>query len=184
MVSEVLEMILSQEKGNSTLMALQNAPLAAGQVFVECYYSLSLGGRQNRDLARIVPPQTIRFLFSEKGAQMADKISAEQLQSWLQSVPRQTGLAILKARINVIKQLLKLAEFNIEKQRPVLIEQWVEQVEQALSADIDRLTQLAAHNKLIRNEEIDFAQERLETAISQIKVLQPQLDSLRILVTM
>ena len=184
MVGEVMEMILDQEKGNSTLVAIQQQGLKAGQLFLECYYQFVLSGRQNRYLAGILPPQTVRLLLTEHGKDLSENLSAAGLQAIAQSVPQKTAIAVLKAKLPVIKQLLKLADFKIKKQQSDLIMQWQKQISDYLKAEIERLKQLAEHNQLVRDDEIKQAQQQLERAIERVGALQPQLDSLRILVTM
>ncbi len=184
MVSEVLEMILTQEKGNSTLVAIQHQGLKAGQLFLECHYQYALSGRQNRYLAGILPPQRVRLLLSEQGKELAEQLDSESLKTWSQSVPQKTAVAVLKAKLPVIKQLLKLADLKIKQQHSDLIGQWQQRVKTALESDIERLKQLAEMNQLVREAELTQAQNQLAQAVERVGALQPQLDSLRILVTM
>jgi len=184
MVSEVMDMVLDQEKGNSTLVAIQQQGLKAGQLFLECHYQFTLSGRQNRYLAGILPPQPVRLLLTEQGQELSDKLSSDDLRAMAQSVPQKTAIAVLKAKLPVIKQLLKLSEYKIKQQQTDLIKQWRQQISDYLQAEIDRLKQLAEYNQLVRDDEMTQAQQQLERAIERVGALKPQLDSLRILVTM
>lgn len=184
MVSEVMDMILTQEKGNSTLVAIQHRDLKPGQLFLEAHYQYALSGRQNRYLAGILPPQRIRQLFSEGGKNLADQLDPITLDQASQSVPQKTAVAVLKAKLPVLKQLLQLADLKIKQQHNELIRHWQKRVKRALEADIVRLQQLAELNELIRETEIKQAQNQLALALERVAAMQPQLDSLRILVTM
>ena len=184
MVSEVMDMVLDQEKGNSTLVAIQQQGLKASQLFLECHYQFTLSGRQNRYLAGILPPQPVRLLLTEQGQELSDKLSSDDLRAMAQSVPQKTAIAVLKAKLPVIKQLLKLSEYKIKQQQTDLIKQWRQQISDYLQAEIDRLKQLAEYNQLVRDDEMTQSQQQLERAIERVGALKPQLDSLRILVTM
>ncbi|KAA3639944.1 MAG: RNA polymerase-associated protein RapA, partial [Proteobacteria bacterium] len=184
MIGEVMDMIMNQEKGNSTLVVIQQQGLKAGQLFLECHYQFALSGRQNRYLAGILPPQNVRLLLTEQGKDLSEKLNADSLQTMAQSVPQKTAIAVLKAKLPVIKQLLKLADFKIKQQQPELIKQWQNRITDTLQAEIARLKQLAVHNRLVRDDEMIQAQHQLDVAIERVGALQPQLESLRILVTM
>lgn len=184
MITEIMDMVLSQEKGNSTLVAIQQQGLKAGQLFLECHYQYALSGRQNRYLASLLPPQRVRLLLTEQGKDLSEKLDAQLLQKLSKSVPQKTAIAVLKAKLPVIKQLLKLADLKMKQQQPDLINHWQQDIKNALQADIDRLHQLAQHNQLVRDAEISKAQHQLNRAVDTVAGLQPQLDSLRILVTM
>jgi cysteinyl-tRNA synthetase len=93
-------------------------------------------------------------------------------------------VAVLKAKLPVLKQLLQLADLKIKQQHNELIRHWQKRVKRALEADIVRLQQLAELNELIRETEIKQAQNQLALALERVAAMQPQLDSLRILVTM
>lgn len=184
MVREIMDMILDQEKGNSTLVVMQQPGLKAGQLFLECHYQFALSGRQNRYLAGMLPPQTVRLLLTEQGQELSAKLTAASLQAITQSVPQKTAIAVLKAKLPVIKQLLQLADFKIKQQQPELVKQWQKRISDQLTAEINRLKQLAEHNQLVRADELHQAQQQLALAVERVSALQPQLDSLRILVTM
>ncbi len=184
MVSEVMDMIMTQEKGNSTLVAIQQQGLKAGQMFLECHYQYALSGQQNRYLAGILPPQRVRLLLTEQGKDLAEQLDAASLKGLAQSVPQKTAIAVLKAKLPVIKQLLKLADLKIKQQHKKLVSQWQQRVKSTLAADIERLRQLAEHNQLVREAELAQADKQLKIAMERVGALQPQLDSLRILVTM
>lgn len=184
MVTEVMDMILDQEKGNSTLVVIQQQGLKAGQLFLECHFQFALSGRQNRYLAGLLPPQVVRLLLTEQGKDLSQQLDANTLQAMAQSVPQKTAVAVLKAKLPVIKQLLKLADFKIKQQQPDLLMQWQQRVTTHLNGEIERLQQLAEQNHLVREDEVVYAQQQLTKAVERIQSLQPQLDSLRVLVTM
>ncbi|MGJ8663721.1 MAG: hypothetical protein ACSHWU_08720, partial [Marinicella sp.] len=184
MVTEVIELILSQEKGNTTFAVLQNTGLNAGQLFLECRYQIQATGQSSMQLSRYLPPLDRRFLLAEAGIEVGDKLTEKLINKFKKSVPPNVAVEVLKAKINVVKDLLIKAEDLMQSQLPQIKQDAQNHINTSLKGEISRLVQLAKHNGQVRDEEIEHLQHNLEKAIVAISQTQPQLDSIRVLVTM
>jgi ATP-dependent helicase HepA len=184
MVTEVLELILTQEKGNTSFAVLKNSGLNAGQIFLECRYLIESTGNSQMQLSRYLPPINQRFLLAEAGVDVGDKLSEPLVNKFKSSVPMNVAVEVLKAKLSVIKTLLAKADEMMQDKLPEMKKQASQQVEKNLAAEINRLQQLAKHNGQVRDEEIKFLQNSLQTATETINKTPAQLDSLRVLVTM
>lgn len=184
MVTEVLELILTQEMGNTAFAVLQNSGLNAGQIFLECRYLIAASGKSSMQLSRYLPPINKRILLAEAGVDVSAKLTEKLVNKFKNSVPMNVAVEVLKAKLSVIKQLLAKADDLMQDQLPEIKQQGIAQVTTALNAEINRLQQLAKHNGQVRDEEINYLQRQLEQAQKAITQTQPQLDAIRVLVTM
>ncbi len=184
MVTEVLELILTQELGNTAFAVLQNSGLNGGQIFLECKYVIQSTGNSSMQLSRYLPPVNQRFLLAESGVNVGDKLTESLVAKFKNSVPMNVAVEVLKAKISVIKSLLKIADDLMQQQLPDLKQDAETQVQNNIGNEIDRLQQLAQHNGQVRDDEIEFLQTSLALAQTTIGQTQPQLDSIRVLVTM
>ncbi len=184
MVTEVMELILSQEQGNTAFAVLQNSGLNAGQIFLECRYLIQSTGQSSMQLSRFLPPISRRFLLAEAGVDVGDKLTEKLINKFKSSVPMNVAVEVMKAKLQVIKKLLKTADQQMVAELPKIKQHAQQQISDNLSQEISRLKQLAAHNGQVRDEEINYLQQRLEQALQAIEKTQPQLDSIRVLVTM
>ncbi len=184
MVTEVLELILTQEMGNTAFAVLKNSGLNAGQIFVECRYMIQVSGNQRMQLSRYLPPLNQRFLLAEAGIDVGSKLTEQLINKFKSSVPMNVAVEVMKAKLTVIKNLLNQADELMQQQLPKIMQTAEQQLSDNLSAEIQRLQQLAAHNGQVRDEEIDYLTQQLAQGKQAIKQTKPQLDSIRILVTM
>jgi ATP-dependent helicase HepA len=184
MVTEVLELVLTQEMGNTGFVVLQNSGLKAGQIFLECGYLIQSTGKSSMQLSRYLPPVTRRFLLAEAGIDVGSQLTTALINRFKNSVPMNVAVEVLKAKLPVIKKLLKVADDLMQQQLPEIKQTAELHVQNNLAQEIIRLQQLAKYNGQVRDEEIDFLNDNLLKAKVAIGQTQPQLDSVRVLVTM
>jgi ATP-dependent helicase HepA len=184
MVTEVMDLVLSQEMGNTGFVVLRDSGLNAGQLFLECRYLVQASGHASMQLSRYLPPVIKRQLLAEAGVEVGDKLTENLVDRFKSTVPMNVAVDVLKARLTVIKQLLKLADDLIRKQLPEMKNTARRQLDQQLDAERERLEALAAHNGQVRADEIEYLLEQQRAAHQAIEQTQPQLESVRILVTM
>jgi len=184
MVTEVLDLILSQEMGNTAFAVLKNSGLNAGQIFVECRYLIQSTGSNNLQLSRYLPPINQRYLMAEAGVDVGDKLTEKLINKFKGTVPMNVAVEVMKAKLGVIKKLLNLADGLMSQQLPEIKKMAENQLTNKMQEEINRLQQLAKHNGQVRDDELQFLLTGLETGVKAIKQTQPQLDSIRVLVTM
>ena len=91
-------------------------------------------------------------------------------------------IAAIKSREGVIKNLLKKAEHSVSEQLPARLQQAQANASEKLQAEIDRLRALKTVNPNVREEEIQFFEQRLRLALQQIEDANIRLDAIRVLV--
>ncbi|MCX7554978.1 RNA polymerase-associated protein RapA [Marinicella sp. S1101] len=184
MVNELLELIINQEKGNTAFAVLKDSGLNAGQIFLECRYLIQASGKSSMQLARYLPPINRRFLLAESGVEVGSKLTEAVVNKFKNAVPMNVAVEVLKAKLSVVKLLLEKADDMMQQQLPEIKQQAEVQVSSNINHEIKRLKQLANNNGQVRDIEIDHLQQNLTAAITTINNTQPQLDSIRVLVTM
>ncbi|WP_223787490.1 RNA polymerase-associated protein RapA [Marinicella meishanensis] len=184
MVTEVLDLILSQEQGNTAFAVLQNSGLNAGQMFLECRYVIQATGRSQMQLSRYLPPINQRYLLAEMGVDVGDKLTENRINQFKNSAPMNVAVEVLKAKLGTIKNLLAQADQMMTQAMPAIKQVAERSMRVSLNAEIERLRDLAAHHGQVRDEEIEYLQGSLQQATTALNQTQPQLDSVRVLVTM
>lgn len=184
MVTELLDMILSEEKGNTCFAALKGSGMKPGLLFFECRYVVAASGHADMKLSRYLPSQTVRLLFSETGVEVGDKLTSKLVNKFKVRVPKHTAIEVMKLKIDLVKKLMQKAELEIKQRLPELLSSSAASATKQLQSEIDRLQQLAEHNGQVRPEELAHAEAGLEQVKQAIQQTQPQLDSIQVLVTM
>ncbi|WP_154222372.1 RNA polymerase-associated protein RapA [Marinicella rhabdoformis] len=184
MVTEVLDMIVSQEKGNTSFSVLKNSGLKPGQMFLECRYLIQASGKSNMQLSRFLPAVSQRFLLAEAGMDVGAKLTDKLVKKFRHSVPKHAAVDVLKVKLPIIKQLMKRADDLMQQALPDLIATSGNKVKDKLNEEIKRLENLSANNAQVRPEEITHLKQGLAHSLKVIEETLPQLDSIRILVTM
>lgn len=184
MVTEVIDQIINQEQGNTSFAVLKNSGLHAGMMFLECRYLIQATGSSSLQLTRYLPPVNKRFILAEAGVDVGEKLSEQLINKFKSTVPMNVAVEVLKAKLEVIKSLMVIADELMQSQLTAIKNHAEDQVKTNLTSDIKRLEQLAAANGQVRDEEIDFLKVNLNKALKTIDQTIPQLDSIRVLVTM
>ena len=135
-------------------------------------------------LSRYLPPESQRFLLAESGADVGSKLTGKLINKFKSSVPMNVAVEVLKAKLAVIKTLLQKTEEMMQAQVPAIKANAQQQINDNLNSEINRLKQLAMHNGQVRDEEVKYLEDQLSQALKTIDKTQPQLDSIRVLVTM
>ncbi len=183
MVSDVLEMILSEEKGNTCFTALKGSGMKPGLLFFECRYVVAATGNVDMQLSRYLPSHTVRLLYSETGAEVGGKLTEKLVNKFKVSVPINNAIEVMKLKLDLIKQLMFQADQTIKKQMPALLADSEAKANSQLLQEIERLAQLAKSNAQVRPEEIQYLRDNLEKVKQTITQTQPQLDSIQVMVT-
>lgn len=184
MVTELLDMILTQEKGNTSFSVMKGSGLKAGQLFFECRYLVQASGKSDMQLSRFLPVVSQRFLLTEAGLDVGAKLTEKLVKKFRTSVPKHAAVDVLKVKLPLIKQLMKRADDLMQQALPGLIEESNAKVSEKLNEEIVRLENLSANNAQVRPEEITHLKQGLENSLKVIKETLPQLDAIRVLVTM
>lgn len=182
MVTGAMDLVLSDEIGNSSIGLLKNPALPAGTFFVECLFTLEATAPAQLQLNRFLPTTPIRILVDKNGNDLADKVSESVLDKQLTPVKKQVALQLVKALKTAVPPLVDAALTIAEAQIADITNNALAQLEQNLTAEHQRLTALAAINPSVRQEEIDFIDTQKTLLSKLINKAQLKFEAVRLVV--
>jgi ATP-dependent helicase HepA len=182
MVTGVMDLILSDEIGNSTIGLLKNPALPAGTFFLECFFTLEATAPSKLQLNRYLPTTPIRILVDKQGNNFADKVSESVLDQQLSPVKKQVALQCVKALKSQVTPLVAKAKNHAEQAVSAMQSKALAGMKNKLSLEWQRLTALKAINPSVRQTELDFIEfQQLELA-NYISKSQLKFEAIRMVV--
>ncbi|MBD3610698.1 MAG: RNA polymerase-associated protein RapA, partial [Gammaproteobacteria bacterium] len=181
-ITSAMDMVLSNEKGNTALAALKYSGTNAGSVLLECLYVLETTSASTLQANRYLPPTTIRVVADEQGADHHRKLPHKTIQNHLIPVDKKTSAQIIQASEPRLRALLTRAEQLANAQAPEILQNAHEQTRQTLATEVNRLKALKLVNPNVRDDEIAFFETQwveLEKALTNATI---RLDAVRVIV--
>jgi len=182
MVTGAMDLVLSDETGNSSIGLLKNPALPAGTFFLECLFTLEATAPSKLQLNRYLPTTPIRILVDKNGNNLADKVSESVLDQQLSPVKKQVALQLVKALKSQVTPLVSKAEAHAEQAVSALQTKALANMVQKLDLELQRLTALKAVNPSVRQEELDFIQFQQAELTNYINKSQLKFEAIRMVV--
>lgn len=182
MVRGALDLVLSDEIGNTSIGLLKNPALPVGTFFLECIFTIEATAPSALQLGRYLPTTPIRILVDKSGNNLADKVSEDVLEKQLQPVKKQVALQLVKALKSEIQPLVEKAEAHANEKIPSIQTTALENMHNQLDEEFQRLTALAAINPSVRQEELDFIKLKQEELAHYIEKAQLTFEATRLIV--
>ncbi|MCP3849553.1 MAG: RNA polymerase-associated protein RapA [Gammaproteobacteria bacterium] len=184
-IRTAMDMICSSEMGNTAITTLDSSSLRVaikpGTLLLESLFVLDTTSHEKLQANRYLPPTIIRVLVDEQGYELSQIISSEDIVI-TEKIKRQIAQQIVKAKDDELHQMISLAEKQCQEQIPDLLEAAKEASKETLDNEVNRLKSLAQVNPNIREEEIKFYQEQLQSLDSLFSSIKPRLDALRLII--
>ncbi len=182
MVRGAMDLVLSDEIGNSSIGLLKNPALPAGTFFLECLFTIEATAPSKLQLNRYLPVTPIRVLVDKNGNNLADKVSEAILDQQLSPVKKQVALQLVKALKSQVTPLVTKAEQHAEQQVAAIQAQALTTMEDKLQQEFQRLTALKAINPSVRQEELDFIELQQTELANYINKAQLKFEAVRLVV--
>ena len=181
LIATGLDLILSSETGTTSVALLKNKALPVGTIFLEMMFVADVSAPKETQVFRYFPATPVRILMDQQGNSLTEKVSFETLNSQLAPVNRHTAIKLINASQTTIHPLLsKGQEFAKEAMLP-LKQQALQNAQEQLTNELDRLKQLKQVNPSIRQEEIDHLEQQQQTVTHYIEQSQLTLDAVRVI---
>lgn len=183
MVVAASERLLHSSRGNATLAALDGRPLqqagiASGAVLVELCFVLEAPDANRRYL----PPTPARWLFDERGRDLAGPLTPAILAKLCKPVGRRLAAQAVKSKQAELRSLIALGERTAAAASPALIAAAMAAAEQQLEAEAERLRALARRNPLFDPAELQALAAEQRQLADRLERLQLRLDAVRVIV--
>jgi ATP-dependent helicase HepA len=182
MVRGAMDLVLSDELGNSCIGLLKNPALPVGTFFVECIFTVEATAPSQLQLGRYLPTTPIRVLVDKNGNDLADKVGEEVLDQQLSPTKKQVALQLVKALKLQISPLVTKAEAHAEVNVASIQQSALDSMHQKLDEEHARLAALAKINPSVRQEEVDFILLQKTELESYINKAQLKFEAIRLIV--
>lgn len=176
LVHNAIDMLLSDVQGKSSLSFVAQKNKPAGFFWLECFFVLQPSGAKALQLNQYFPPQPISICIDGSG-QVNVPDSNE-----LAFVPKKIGSQLLKALTSHIEKAAALGRKLAEKEALKVKTQKIDAIDNVLTAEIVRLTQLREVNPSVRQEEIDRLDEQKTAVLAAAKNASLQLEAIQLVV--
>ena len=185
MVNSAMDMVISSERGNTSLVSVDSAPLkklaiTPGMILLETLFVLE----SPQHTSRYLPPSTIRLLVDESNRQLGRILQPELLQKIRKPVKRSIASQAIKAKRDDIQALIKTCEVTAQGESGTLIEDAIQNARQLLNEEVNRLKALQRINPNVRDSEIKYYQDELTNVEQLITSVALRLDAVRVIVAM
>ena len=182
MVIDAMDIILSSELGNTSLMSMENANIEAGTLLLESVYIFESASSHTLQTSRYLPPTTIRILSSEYGDIYENEISHTQITLNAENVDRETSTQIIRVKMDELKELSRISEERALTRAPEILSHAQIQAELMLEKEIKRLRALNKVNLNIRHEEIEYFEHQLHSLQQVLDAASLRLDAVRVII--
>lgn len=186
MVRTAMDMINTSEMGNTAMTTLDsskfNISLHSGSLLLECLFVLETTAHKTLYANRYLPPTTIRIVLNEQGQELTQDISVEDIKQGQEKIKTSTAQQIIKLKQDELDNLIKKSEKYSEQYAPDILNSARYASQKLLVNEIKRLKSLAKVNPNIRQEEIDFLEQQLQSLAVIFNAIKPRLDALRVIV--
>ena len=182
MVRGAMDLVLSDEIGNSSIGLLKNPSIPVGTFFLECLYTVEATAPAKLQLGRYLPTTPIRILVDKNGNNLADKVSEAALDKQLTPAKKQIALQLVKALKGQVAPLTEKAEQHANKLVAAIQQKAIDTMHQTLDSEFERLTALAAINPSVRQAELDFIRDQQKALADYISHAQLKFEAIRMIV--
>ncbi len=177
-----LELVLSNETGNTALIAIKHPGLDAGTLCLESVYVLEPVAQKELQSKRYLPPTTIHLVTDQNGKNISRTLRHELINQLLIPVDVDTTKNVVRSHTSEIKAIIESSEQRANEEKPRLIAKARQQAMTTLETEIERLQALKAHNPNVREEEIRFFEDQREAVRMALSAATLRLDATRIII--
>jgi ATP-dependent helicase HepA len=184
MISAAMEMVLSNELGNSTLSAIKHQQVKPGTLLLETIFIVETAAQRSLHTSRYLPSMMIRVVVDPKGRDYTKALPLEEASYATSPVNTETSSAVINSYKEPLKKMLQNCEAMAGKQSEEIIQKALSSGTTQLQDEINRLEALSRINPTIREEEITFFKEQLSALQQALGSATIRLDAQRVLVGM
>ena len=182
LTNNAIDMVLTNEMGNTSVTATDYSGVKAGSVLLECLFSIESAPIEELQSNRYLPPTMIRVVCDERGADHHSKLSHEMINETRQLVDSAIGNKIVKVKKKILKAMLQRSEKYAELKSRKILAQAQQSATETLSIEINRLKALSKVNPNVRADEINYFEKQLANLTGVIEAANLRLDAVRVIV--
>ncbi len=182
LVNGAMEMILSNEPGNTAMCTLKYAGVAPGTLLLECLYTLYAIAANRMQTGRHLPPTTLRVVTDLQGKDHGERLSHELIGRTRETVPPDTAARVIRGYQQPLRNMLTASEQLAQQRTPEILAAARAHLQQNLATEINRLQALRRVNPNVRDEEVTHLEQQLAHGMTALDAASLRLDALRVLI--
>ncbi|MCG8671994.1 MAG: RNA polymerase-associated protein RapA [Pseudomonadales bacterium] len=184
MVQAAMEKVITGEKGKASVCLLKNKQLPEGTVLVELLFVIHCPAPARLGLSGYLPPHPIRILLDQQGRNLSEAVKLDVLDKQLKNVKGELVAAIIKNYRPHIEASVKKGMQTAQEQFSANQKQAMEQFQQQLTQEIERLAALKEQNPNIDEAEIELLESNREEGLTILQNnARVSLDAIRVMVS-
>ncbi len=183
LINGAIDLILSDETGNSAFAIVDSHLLPTGTVLVETIHVLDITAPPELALHRFLPTTAFHVLTTPDGEDYSELLNEDVLPRIPEKIPTELMKTFIKNNQSNIKAAIAASASVAEKQAKESIEGALKKAQGMLDYEFRRLTELRRRNAFIRQDEIDFVAEQNKLLTGLIESAGARLDAVRVILT-
>ena len=182
LVTGAIDMVTSNEFGNTSVIAMKSSRFKAGTVLLESIFMVEAASSVKLQSKRYFPPTTIRVVIDKDGNDFSKILTHENIVEERISVDSETATRVIRDQQHELKRMVTASELLASKQATVILNASHKRGHQLLNKEISRLKALSQVNASVRKEELEYFEDHWKTLEKVIDSTTPRLDALRVIV--
>ena len=181
MVRGAIDLTLSSEKGNSSIVVWKDPSVQAPAILIEAIYVLEGVAPARLHVDRFLPPTPLRVLVDLSGKDCSQQFTHDTINKYCgdEEVFRlKQDPELLQA---IVPEMLSAAEKHANTQKSVRLTTAMNQAHEQLDGEASRLKKLKKVNPNIRQEEIKIAETVIADVTRHISKAHLRLDAVRLI---
>lgn len=182
MVLNGIDMLLSNEMGNTSVCRIQSNDFQPGQLLIQTVHILNIEIPHEHQLditSEQLQALPILSTFTENNEDISLQFKTYQFKSVAKEIAKQ----IIQLKESSVKNTLSYISDDISEHASEYLQSHYSTNLLILENEIDRLTALKTVNPQVREEEIDFFRSQLSGFTQALKHPVSRLDSIRLIIT-
>ena len=181
MVRGAIDLTLSSEKGNSSIVVWKDPSVQAPAILIEAIYVLESVAPPRLHVDRFLPPTPVRVLVDLSGKDCSQQFTHDTINKFCgdeEAFRLKQDPALLQA---LVPEMLRAAKKHADAQKSVRLTAAMNQAHERLDGEASRLKELQKVNPNIRQEEIKIAETVIADVTRHIAKAHLRLDAVRLI---
>ena len=181
MVRGSIDLMLSSEKGNSSIVVWKDASVDAPPILIEAIYVLESVAPARLHVDRFLPPTPIRVVVDMSGENCSDDYAHQSINKKTrdeEAFRLKQNPELLQA---LVPQMLKAARGHAREEKSDRLQTAMKAAHARLDGEAARLRELRKVNPSVREEEIRLAEHVIEEVTKHIAKAHLRLDAVRLI---
>lgn len=180
MVTGALDMVINGDFGNSAFCTVESDDFSAGTLLIEAIFCVQCPAPKNLQLNRYLTQSYLRIVTDQQGHDLNSLLTENIFNQQAGRIPKTTAQELVRHARLEISELISQAKQLAQMKQSEIIATAIAVMKSELTAEVQRLTELAKVNPNIRQQEITYlenSQSQLESFLSGAQI---GLDALRV----